>query len=162
MLDFQLSTIVFTIINLLVLYLFLKKLLFGRVNAVLEQREKLIQEQVEAAEAGKTQAQALQDQYEQKLSGAREEAEKIVSDAKVRAQKAYEDQMAQAQAEAKRVQAEAEARIATQRQEMLRGVRREVAQLAVLAASQVARKDLDRETDRAMVEEFLSEAGERT
>lgn len=162
MLDFQLSTIVFTIINLLVLYLFLKKFLFGRVNAVLEQREKLIQEQVEAAEAGKTQAQALQDQYEQKLSGAREEAEKIVSDAKVRAQKAYEDQMAQAQAEAKRVQAEAEARIATQRQEMLRGVRREVAQLAVLAASQVARKDLDRETDRAMVEEFLSEAGERT
>lgn len=162
MLDFQLSTIVFTIINLLVLYLFLKKFLFGRVNAVLEQREKLIQEQVEAAEAGKTQAQALQDQYEQKLSGAREEAEKIVSDAKVRAQKAYEDQIAQAQAEAKRVQAEAEARIATQRQEMLRGVRQEVAQLAVLAASQVARKDLDRETDRAMVEEFLSEAGERT
>ena len=43
MLDFQLSTIVFTIINLLVLYLFLKKFLFGRVNAVLEQREKLIQ-----------------------------------------------------------------------------------------------------------------------
>ena len=162
MLDFQLSTIVFTIINLLVLYLFLKKFLFGRVNAVLEQRENLIQEQVEAAEAGKTQAQALQDQYEQKLSGAREEAEKIVSDAKVRAQKAYDDQMAQAQAEAKRVQAEAEARIATQRQEMLRGVRQEVAQLAVLAASQVARKDLDRETDRAMVEEFLSEAGERT
>lgn len=162
MLDFQLSTIVFTIINLLVLYLFLKKFLFGRVNAVLKQREKLIQEQVEAAEAGKTQAQALQDQYEQKLSGAREEAEKIVSDAKVRAQKAYDDQMAQAQAEAKRVQAEAEARIATQRQEMLRGVRQEVAQLAVLAASQVARKDLDRETDRAMVEEFLSEAGERT
>lgn len=162
MLDFQLSTIVFTIINLLVLYLFLKKFLFGRVNAVLEQREKLIQEQVEAAEAGKTQAQALQDQYEQKLSGAREEAEKIVSDAKVRAQKVYDNQMAQAQAEAKRVQAEAEARIATQRQEMLRGVRQEVAQLAVLAASQVARKDLDRETDRAMVEEFLSEAGERT
>ena len=162
MLDFQLSTIVFTIINLLVLYLFLKKFLFGRVNAVLEQREKLIQEQVEAAEAGKTQAQALQDQYELKLSGAREEAEKIVSDAKMRAQKAYDDQRAQAQAEAKRVPAEAEARIATQRQEMLRGVRQEVAQLAVLAASQVARKDLDRETDRAMVEEFLSEAGERT
>ena len=40
MLDFQLSTIVFTIVNLLVLYGFLRKFLFGRVNAVLEQREK--------------------------------------------------------------------------------------------------------------------------
>ena len=162
MLDFQLSTIIFTIINLLVLYLFLRKFLFGRVNAVLEQRAKLIQEQRDAAEQGKAQVQALQDQYEEKLSGAREEAARIVSDAQLRAQRAYDDQVAQAGAESRRIQAEAEARIATQRQEMLRGVRKEVAQLAVLAASQVARKDLDRETDRAMVEEFLSEAGERT
>ena len=36
MLDFQASTIVFTVINLVVLYLILKKVLFGRVNAVLE------------------------------------------------------------------------------------------------------------------------------
>ena len=162
MLDFQLSTIIFTIINLLVLYLFLRKFIFGRVNAVLEERAKLIQEQLDAAEQGKAQVQALQDQYEEKLSGAREEAARIVSDAQLRAQRAYDDRVAQAGAESRRIQAEAEARIATQRQEMLRGVRKEVAQLAVLAASQVARKDLDRETDRAMVEEFLSEAGERT
>lgn len=162
MLDFQLSTIIFTIINLLVLYLFLRKFLFGRVNAVLEERAKLIQEQLDAAEQGKAQVQALQDQYEEKLSGAREEAARIVSDAQLRAQRAYDDRVAQAGAESRRIQAEAEARIATQRQEMLRGVRKEVAQLAVLAASQVARKDLDWETDRAMVEEFLSEAGERT
>ena len=161
MLDFQLSTIIFTIINLLVLYLFLRKFLFGRVNAVLEERAKLIQEQLDAAEQGKAQVQALQDQYEEKLSGAREEAARIVSDAQLRAQRAYDDRVAQAGAESRRIQAEAEARIATQRQEMLRGVRKEVAQLAVLAASQVARKDLDRETDRAMVEEFLSEAGDR-
>ena len=161
MLDFQLSTIVFTIVNLLILYAFLRKFLFGRVNAVLEQREKLVREQLEAAETGRTQARALQDQYEKQLSGAREEAEKIVSDAKVRAQEAYDRQMAQAQADARRVQTEAEARIAAQKQEMLRGVRQEVAQLAVLAASQVAGRDLDQEADRAMVKEFLSEAGER-
>ena len=46
MLDFQLSTIVFTILNLLILYAFLRKFLFGRVNAVMEEREKLIQEQI--------------------------------------------------------------------------------------------------------------------
>ena len=161
MLDFQLSTIVLTIVNLLVLYLFLRKFLFGRVNAVLEERERMVREQVEAAEAGRAQAQSLQSQYEQKLSGAREEADRIVAAAKTQAQRAYDEQMAQAQAEARRLQTEAEARIATQRQEMLRGVRQEVAQLAVLAASQVAGRDLDQEADRAMVKEFLSEAGER-
>ena len=33
MLDFQVSTIVFTVINLLVLYFILRKLLFGRAGA---------------------------------------------------------------------------------------------------------------------------------
>ena len=42
MLDIQPSTIIFTIINLLVLYFFFRKFLFGRVNAVLEEREQLI------------------------------------------------------------------------------------------------------------------------
>ena len=38
MLEFHLSTILWTVINLLVLYLFLRKFLFGRINAVLEKR----------------------------------------------------------------------------------------------------------------------------
>ena len=161
MLDFQLSTILFTIINLLILYLFLRKFLFGRVNAVLEQRQNLIQEQLDTAETQKKQAQELEQQYQQKLSGVQQEAAAILSDAKNQAQKMYDEQMAQAQAQTRQLETESEARLANQRQEMLRSVRKEVAQLAVLAASQVARQELDQDTDRAMVDQFLSEAGEQ-
>ena len=73
----------------------------------------------------------------------------------------YDEQMAQAQAQTRQLETESEARLANQRQEMLRSVRKEVAQLAVLAASQVARQELDQDTDRAMVDQFLSEAGEQ-
>ena len=38
MLDFQLSTVIFTVLNLLILYVVLRKLLFGRVNRILEER----------------------------------------------------------------------------------------------------------------------------
>lgn len=161
MLDFQLSTILFTIINLLILYLFLRKFLFGRVNAVLEQRQNLIQEQLDTAETQKKQAQELEQQYQQKLSGVQQEAAAILSDAKNQAQKMYDEQMAQAQAQTRQLETESEARLANQRQEMLRSVRKEVAQLAVLTASQVARQELDQDTDRAMVDQFLSEAGEQ-
>ena len=34
MLDFQLSTVIFTVLNLLILYVVLRKLLFGRVNRI--------------------------------------------------------------------------------------------------------------------------------
>ena len=84
MLDFQVSTIVFTVINLLVLYFILRKLLFGRVNAVLEQRAARVKETIDSAEASKSQAEELRAEYEDKLTDARQEAAKLVADAQNR------------------------------------------------------------------------------
>ena len=102
MLDFQVSTIVFTVINLLVLYFILRKLLFGRVNAVLEQRAARVKETIDSAEASKSQAEELRAEYEDKLTDARQEAAKLVADAQNRAQRAYEAKMADAETDAKR------------------------------------------------------------
>ena len=135
MLDFQVSTIVFTVINLLVLYFILRKLLFGRVNAVLEQRAARVKETIDSAEASKCQAEELRAEYEDKLTDARQEAAKLVADAQNRAQRAYEAKMADAETDAKRLRSEAEAQIASERDAMLRGARNEVASLALLAAA---------------------------
>ena len=78
MLEFHLSTIIFTIINLLVLYFFFRKFLFGRVNAVLEQREQLIEKEIGEAKEKNQKAEAMQKEYENKLAGAREEAAQLV------------------------------------------------------------------------------------
>ena len=93
MLDFQPWTIFFTIVNLLILYFFFRKFLFGRINAVLEQREELIKSQIAEAEDNNAQAQSLKQEYETKLAGAREEAAQLVNDAKHRADQAYADRM---------------------------------------------------------------------
>ena len=132
MLDFQVSTIVFTVINLLVLYFILRKLLFGRVNAVLEQRAARVKETIDSAEASKSQAEELRAEYEDKLTDARQEAAKLVADAQNRAQRAYEAKMADAETDAKRMRSEAEAQIDSERDAMLRGARNEVASLALL------------------------------
>ena len=61
MLEFHLSTILFTIINLLILFFLLKKFLFGRVNAVLEQRAALVKSEIASAEDNNRQAEAETD-----------------------------------------------------------------------------------------------------
>ena len=160
MLDFQVSTIVFTVINLLVLYFILRKLLFGRVNAVLEQRAALVKNELASAEASNRQAQDLKAQYEDKLTDARHEAAKIVADAQNRAQRAYEARMADIETDTKKLRAEAEAQISEEREAMLRSARSEVASLALLAASKVAQKSMDGADDRALVDAFLTEVGE--
>ena len=158
MLEFHLSTIVFTVLNLLVLYFILRKLLFGRVNAVLEQRAALVQNQLSSAEADRRQAGELKARYEDKLTDARQEAAKLVADAQTRAQRVYE---AQAEADAKRLRNEAEAQIASERENMLQGARNEVASLALLAAAKVAQQAMDGESDKALVDSFLAEVGEQ-
>ena len=57
MLDFQLSTVIFTVLNLLILYVVLKKLLFGRVNRILEERAALVEQELSSAERQKVQAE---------------------------------------------------------------------------------------------------------
>lgn len=161
MLEFHLSTIIFTIINLLVLYAVLRKLLFGKVNAVLQQRAALVQQEMDAARADNRQAQELKEQYEEKLQDAHQEAEKILSDAQIRAQRVYEGKVAEAEREVQRLRGEAQVQIATERETMLRGARQEVASLALLAAAKVAGRSMDSGGDRAFVEEFLTEVGEQ-
>ena len=161
MLEFHLSTILFTILNLLVLFFILKKLLFGRVNAVLEQRAALVKSEIASAEANHQQAQELKAQYEDKLTDARHEAAKIVADAQNRAQRVYEGKLAEAETDAKRLRGEAERQIADQREAMLRSARNEVASLSLLAAEKVAQRSMNQADDKALVDAFLSEVGEQ-
>ena len=150
MLEFHPVTIVLTIVNLLILYAFFRKFLFGRVNAVMEERKAMIEKDLSEAEA----------ENEAKLSGADQEAAQIMADAKARAERAYEGRMAQAQADADLLTAEARARIRSEREAMLRGAKQEVAALAILAASKVAQRSMDDNDDRALVDSFLAEVGE--
>ena len=60
MLDFQLSTVIFTVLNLLILYVVLRKLLFGRVNRILEERAALVEKELSSAERQKAQAEEMQ------------------------------------------------------------------------------------------------------
>ena len=161
MLEFHLSTLLFTVVNLLVLYAFLRKFLFGKVNAVLEERAALVRGELASAQEQNRQAEERKARYEEQLSSARQEAAELVASAQTWAQRAYETRLAQAEADAKRLRSEAEAQIASERDAMLRGARSEVASLALLAAAKVAGRALDRSDDQALVDDFLAEVGER-
>lgn len=51
--------LVFTVINLLVLYFFMRKFLFGRVNKIVEERKALIEKQFADAEAAQNEADSM-------------------------------------------------------------------------------------------------------
>jgi F-type H+-transporting ATPase subunit b len=135
----------------------LSKVAFPKIGEALEKRANAIKENIEASEKQREEADKLLAEYRQRLREAREQAEDIVG----RARKASEAAVAEAQSEgkARREELVAAARkdIETETRRSLEQIRKEVADLTVLATEKITRKSLDDDDHKRLVEEALSE-----
>ena len=150
--------IVWTIVNILVLFLLLKHFLFKPITEMMESRTAEIENNLKDAEDQKQKASELTAQYEEKLQGAHAEAAQIVSEARQRGQREYDAILKTAGQDAQKEQERARADMEREREEMLRGVQENVTELVLLTASKLSQKELDEESDRKLVDSFLSEA----
>ena len=100
MLDFDIWTIVFSVINILVLFFFLKKFLFGRVGAMLEKRAQMVQADMDQAKQKAAEAEKLRSDYEETLNGAKQEAKQIIATAEQNAHAQGSEITAKAQQQA--------------------------------------------------------------
>ena len=155
MLDIDPYTILWTVVNLLVLYLLMRKFLFGPVNAILDGRAKAIEDGLTQARQQQEEAQQLHSQYEAEIAQSKDEASQIIAQAKAQSEALYQRTLADAQAEAKKLLEENQERNLRDRENMLRSVRQEVAQLAVVAAEKV---EVD---SNQAIDSFLQEAGDQ-
>jgi F-type H+-transporting ATPase subunit b len=145
----------------LALFLFtmwvLNKIAFPRIGEALDKRANAIRESIEAAERQREEADQLLAEYRERLKEAREQADDIVT----RARKAGESSKAEAAAEgkAKREELVAAARrdIEAETRRSLEQIRREVADLTVLATEKVTRKTLDSDDHKRLIDEALAE-----
>lgn len=151
--------IVWTIVNILVLFLLLKHFLFKPITEMMESRTAEIENNLKDAEDQKQKASELTAQYEEKLQGTHAEAAQIVSEARQRGQREYDAILKTAGQDAQKEQERARADMEREREEMLRGVQENVTELVLLTASKLSQKELDEESDRKLVDSFLSEAG---
>jgi F-type H+-transporting ATPase subunit b len=135
----------------------LKRLAFPRIQEALDRRANAVRENIEAAERQHREADELLEEYRKRLTEAREQADDIVT----RARKAAETARAEATDEGreKREELVAAARkdIEAETRRSLQQIRKEVADLTVLATEKVTRKSLDDDDHRRLVEDALKE-----
>jgi F-type H+-transporting ATPase subunit b len=137
--------------------LVLSKLAFPRIGEALEKRANAIRDNIAESEKQRAEADELLKEYRQRLTEAREQADDIAA----RARKASEAAIAEATSDgkAKREELVAAARkdIETETRRSLEQIRREVADLTVLATEKVTRKSLDDADHKRLVEDALGE-----
>ena len=82
--------LVWTIINLIVLFLLLRHFLINPVSNIMEQRRKLIADGLQNAQDTQDEANRLKAEYEEALSGAKKESAEIVDKARIDARAEYD------------------------------------------------------------------------
>jgi len=135
----------------------LAKLAFPRISEALDRRQRAIEDSIDAADRTRTQADQLLAEYRERLTEARAQADEIVSRAR-RSAEAHERD-AQEEAKAKREQMMEQTRrdIESETRRAIQDIRREVADLTVMATEKVTRKTLTEDDQRRLVEDALSE-----
>ena len=153
-----LGLMIWTLIAFGVTYLRAQARALPRIGEALEKRANAISENIEASEKQREEADELLAEYRQRLKEAREQADDIIARARKAAEnlEARGDRGGQGQARgAGRRGAQRDIEAETRRS--LEQIRKEVADLTVLATEKVTRKSLSDEDQKRLVEEALSE-----
>jgi len=148
---------IWTIVVFAVSLFILRRAVFPQIGKALDERAKTIEGEIDSAAHAREEAERLLAEYRERLKQAREQADEIVQRARQSAEvheKEAKERGRETVAEAtKRAQREIE--VATKR--ALDDLRREVADLTIMATEKVTRKTLDEADQRRLVEEALRE-----
>ena len=159
MLKFDWNT-VFTLINLIVFYLLMKKFLFGRIKKVLDARRELLDKQFKEAEDTNREADEKLKDYESKISDYKAEGQRIIEDARDSAKVEYDKILTRADEDAKELKAQAQSEIDEEIAAARKASKEEIASLAMQAAEKVVGKSVSADTDSAIFDEFLNESSD--
>ncbi len=153
-------TMLFAWCNLLILYLFLKKLLFVPMKNMIDSRQKEVDDMYDEAETSRTEASELKAEYEEKMKQAEKESEEILKRAVRKAQLREEEILREADAKAAQTMKRAEEQVELEKRNAINEVKNEVSDMAVSIAAAVIERDIDKKEHAAMIDDFISKMGE--
>lgn len=153
----ELGLMIWTLLIFGVTFMVLKKFAFPKIGEALDKRAATIRESLEAAEQQKEESDKLLADYRQRLTEAREQADEIVSKARKAAENTKSEATIEGQAKREELVDAARKDIEAEKARALDDIRKEVANLTILATEQVTRKSLDDAAHKELVEDALRE-----
>ena len=129
------------VVNLVVLYLFMKRFVFGPVLKVIDQRKMLLEGQFASASEAERKAMELKKQYETSIQTAEAESARILEEARENGEAEYRRIVEEAGEKADRMVANAQTAIAEEKEKVLREMESDIAALAMDAAEKILKEN---------------------
>jgi F-type H+-transporting ATPase subunit b len=151
---------IWTWVVFIVLLLALRKYAWPPIVRLTEEREQRIAEQLTEAERLNKEAAAALEEHRKLVASAKEEAHALVNEAKGVAEQERQHLLARAQEEHDRLLERAKREIEAERERAVGDLRREAVELTLAAAAKLIERQLDSDTDRQLVEKYLTSLGD--
>ena len=153
-------TALFTLLNFLLVLYVGKRFLYGPVMKMIQDRQNEIDDMYAKADAAKTDAAKLRDTYQQQLSQAQSESDRIVKEATLRAQSREEEILRKAAADADAIRDKAIADIAQEKKKAVNDAKNEISGLAMAIAGKVVERELTQADQSELIDRFIQDLGD--
>ena len=154
----SLTDVVLVCISTFLIVMFAKKFFWEKLLTLIQKRQDLIQENIDSSVAIKKQAEDVKEQYDEKLRNVSQEAHTILVSARAHADQEKQQIIKEANDEALR---NANEDIERQKRDAQKEMKKAISDVALSAASQLIKKEMDEETQKQFVEDFIEQAGDK-
>jgi F-type H+-transporting ATPase subunit b len=151
------NELVWGIISFAVVFGLLGKLAYPAIKKSMEERSNKIRESLDDAERTRSEAQTILEDYQRQLNEARNESNRIIEEARQTADQLRQDLTQRAEAEVAELRRRAQEDIASAQQRAVADLRAQVSELAIELAEKVVERNLDRDTNTALIESFINQ-----
>ena len=152
--------LLWTVVNVLIMYALLRKFLFKPVQDVIAKRQQMVDANLADAETSKKEAAETMNAAQEKLRNVDNEAAARREESAQQAEKQKEQLLAEAQRQADAIVAEGKAAAEAERASKLRQADAQIADLTRTMCAKVLERNLTQQDDARMLDDLLQKAGE--
>lgn len=153
-------TVIFTWVNMFILFTLVKKILFKPVMNILDQRDAEIKKIYDDANDANEKAVTLEKEYSEKMAQARDEAGEIIKQATLTAQKREKEIIESAHEQVAAMTRRAETQIAQERKKAYQEIKEEISDISVAIAGKMVGREITAADHEALISQFIENVGE--
>ena len=156
----NLWSILISLANLVILFLLVKKFLFGPVNKVMEKRNSEIENRYKSAEQSETDANNLKIEWEQKMQDLNQKADSILSDATSNANARGEQIISEANKRADDIIKQAHDEAELEYKKAKDDIKHEIVEVSGALTQKILEREINSEDHHRLIDSFIENIGE--
>lgn len=152
--------ILISLCNLVILFFLLKKFLYNKVKAVLQERRDAIDRQYAEASDARANALDMKENWQEKMTSADEEADSIIKNASETAAARGEAIISESKEKAERIIRQAQTEAELEHKKMSAEIKKEIVEVSSALSEKMLGREINVDDHRSLIDSFISEIGE--